>query len=64
MLAQAKKMLSPEEFEYAEALARAFLDESQVADLEQYERWRTLEPLDPMEAGSKFSEDTPASVSS
>lgn len=64
MLAQAKKMLSPEEFEYAEALARAFLDEGQVANLEQYERWRILEPLDPMEAGSKSSEDTPASVSS
>ena len=49
MLDQAKKVLSPEEFEYAEALARAFLDESQVANLEQYERWRTLEPLNPWE---------------
>lgn len=45
MLDQAKKVLSPEEFEYAEALARAFLDEGQVANLEQYERWRALEPL-------------------
>ncbi|MDS4030205.1 MAG: hypothetical protein RKO66_09035 [Candidatus Contendobacter sp.] len=62
MLAQAKKVLPPAEFEYAEALARAFLDEGQVANLEQYERWRILEPLDPMEAGSKFSEDVPASV--
>ncbi len=49
MLDQAKKVLSPEEFEYAEALARAFLDESQAANLEQYERWRTLEPLSPWE---------------
>ena len=64
MLTQAKKILSPEEFEYAEALARVFLDEGQVANLEQYERWRVLEPLDPLEAGSKFSEDTPASGSS
>ena len=49
MLAQAEKILSPEEFEYAEAMTRAFLDESQVANLEQYERWRTLEPLNPWE---------------
>ena len=45
MLDQAKKILSPEEFEYAEALARAFLDESQVSNLDHYERWRTVEPL-------------------
>jgi hypothetical protein len=25
----------------------AFLDESKVPKLEQYERWRKLEPLDP-----------------
>nr|MDP2189929.1 AAA family ATPase [Rhodoferax sp.] len=47
MLDQAEKTLSPEEFEYAKALAAAFLDESKVADLERYERWRALEPLDP-----------------
>ena len=49
MLDQAKKVLPPEEFEYAEALARAFLDKSKVSNLEQYERWRTLEPLNPWE---------------
>ena len=64
MLDQAKKILSPEEFEYAEALARAFLDESQVSNLDRYERWRALEPLDPMEAGNKYSERTSASISS
>ncbi len=64
MLDQAKKILSPEEFEYAEALAHAFLDESQVSTLDRYERWRTLEPLDPMEAGNKYSERTSASISS
>ncbi len=64
MLDQAKKILSPEEFEYAEALAHAFLDESQVSTLDRYERWRTLEPLDPMEAGNKYSERTPASIPS
>ena len=47
MLAQAEKTLSPEEFEYAKALAVAFLDESKVADLERYQRWVALEPLDP-----------------
>jgi len=47
MLQQAETTLPKEEFEYAKALALAFLDESKVADLEQYERWRTLEPLDP-----------------
>jgi hypothetical protein len=47
MLKQAEKKLSPEEFEYAEALASAFLDESKVSELERYERWRKLEPLDP-----------------
>ena len=64
MLDQAKKVLSPEEFEYAEALARAFLDESQVSNLDRYERWRTMEPLDPMEAGNKYSEHTAASIPS
>lgn len=64
MLDQAKKILSPEEFEYAEALARAFLDESQVSNLDRYERWRTVEPLDPMEAGNKYSERTSTSIPS
>ena len=47
MLTQAEKTLSPEEFEYAKALGVAFLDESKVADLERYQRWVALEPLDP-----------------
>jgi Tfp pilus assembly protein PilF len=47
MLKQAEKKLSSEEFEYAKALALAFLDESKVPELERYERWRKLEPLDP-----------------
>ncbi|MDG4553679.1 MAG: tetratricopeptide repeat protein [Candidatus Competibacter sp.] len=64
MLDQAKKILSPEEFEYAEALAHAFLDESQVSNLDHYERWRTLEPLDPMEASNRYSERTSTSISS
>jgi Tfp pilus assembly protein PilF len=64
MLDQAKKILSPEEFEYAEALGRGFLDESQVSNLDRYERWRIVEPLDPMEAGNKYSERTSASISS
>jgi len=48
MLAQAEKVLPPDELEYAKALALAFLDESKVAALERYERWRMLEPLDPI----------------
>lgn len=51
VLDQAKKVLSAGELEYAEALARAFLNESQVTNLERYERWRALEPLDPKVAG-------------
>jgi Tfp pilus assembly protein PilF/cellulose biosynthesis protein BcsQ len=47
MLEQAEKKLSSEEFEYAKALALAFLDESKVPELDRYERWRKLEPLDP-----------------
>ena len=47
MLDQAEKTLSPEEFDYAKALAVAFLEESKVADLERYPQWRALEPLDP-----------------
>jgi len=48
MLEQAQKTLQTEEFKYAKALAAAFLDASKVAALEQYDRWRALEPLDPM----------------
>ena len=51
MLEQAEKVLPPEELEYAKALALAFLDENKVADLERYERWRALEPLDPKGTG-------------
>ena len=47
MLEQAETTLPKEELEYAKGLALAFLDESKVAELEQYQRWRTLEPLDP-----------------
>jgi Tfp pilus assembly protein PilF/cellulose biosynthesis protein BcsQ len=44
MLAQAKKILAPAEFTYAQALATAFLDPEKVAALDQFEQWRTLEP--------------------
>lgn len=47
MLEQAQTKCSADEFEYAKALAAAFLDESKVPDLERLERWRKLEPLDP-----------------
>ncbi|MGO9201132.1 MAG: KGGVGR-motif variant AAA ATPase [Limisphaerales bacterium] len=47
MLEQAAKTLSPEENEYAKALALAFLDESKAPSLDRYERWRALEPRDP-----------------
>jgi Tfp pilus assembly protein PilF len=47
MLKQAEMKLSSEEFEYAKALALACLDESKVPELDRYERWRNLEPLDP-----------------
>jgi len=43
--------LTPDESEYAQALALAFLDESKVAALERYERWRALEPLAPVGTG-------------
>jgi Tfp pilus assembly protein PilF len=45
MLEHAEKHLPPDEFDYAKALAQAFLDEGKVAELERYERWRALEPL-------------------
>lgn len=47
MLARAKEKLEPETYRYAEALAAAFLDESKVADLEKFPRWRDLQPLHP-----------------
>jgi hypothetical protein len=49
MLEQAGKTLSPEELDYAKAMASAYLDASKVADLERFERWRALEPLTPVE---------------
>ena len=48
MLKQAKMRLSSEEFEYANALALAFLDAKRVPELEHYERWRKLKPLEPV----------------
>jgi hypothetical protein len=51
MLDQAEKVLPPDEFEYAKALALAFVDVSNMAALERYERWRVLEPLDPVGTG-------------
>jgi MinD-like ATPase involved in chromosome partitioning or flagellar assembly len=47
MLAEAEKKLRPADFKYAKALAAAFLDESQVAALEKFPRWKKLQPLDP-----------------
>jgi hypothetical protein len=47
ILEQARKKFSSDEFQYANALALAFLDESKVSELEKYERWRKLEPVDP-----------------
>ena len=47
MLAVADKKLQPADFEYAKALAAAFLDESRVSTLEKLPRWKKLKPLDP-----------------
>ena len=47
MLAQVEKKLAPADFKYAKALAAAFLDESQVPALEDFPRWKKLQPLDP-----------------
>lgn len=47
ILKQAEKLMSPDEFQYARALADAFLDESKVAELAKYPRWQALEPIDP-----------------
>jgi Tfp pilus assembly protein PilF len=47
MLKQAETKLSPEDLEYAKAMVSAFLDENKVAELDRFERWRKLKPLDP-----------------
>jgi cellulose biosynthesis protein BcsQ len=47
MLERAHKVLSADEFAYAQALAAAFLDAEKVADLESFPRWTALEPLTP-----------------
>lgn len=47
MLAEAEKKLEPADFNYAKALAAAFLDESAVPALEKFPRWKKLQPLDP-----------------
>jgi hypothetical protein len=51
MLAQAEKRLPLEEFEYARALAMAFLHEEKVADLERFERWNALAAVEPKKLG-------------
>jgi Tfp pilus assembly protein PilF/cellulose biosynthesis protein BcsQ len=43
MLAQAEKLLTQEDFTFAQALADAFLDADKLARLDQFEQWRTLE---------------------
>jgi cellulose biosynthesis protein BcsQ/cytochrome c-type biogenesis protein CcmH/NrfG len=43
MLTKAKEALPSDIFEYAQALAAAFLDEEDVPALEGFERWRALE---------------------
>jgi Flp pilus assembly protein TadD len=43
MLAQAEKLLTPEDFIFAQALADAFLDADKLPRLDQFEQWRTLE---------------------
>ncbi len=48
MLDQAAKILSADEFHYAKALASAFLDETKLPDLNEIDRWRAVEPLDPI----------------
>ncbi len=44
MLAQAEKILSPDEFTFAKALADAFLDETKVPLLEEFAQWQAIEP--------------------
>ncbi|MGB8352942.1 MAG: tetratricopeptide repeat protein [Chthoniobacteraceae bacterium] len=48
MLKQAVKTLTTEELSYANALSLAFQDATKVADLDKNERWRKLEPLNPL----------------
>jgi hypothetical protein len=43
MLAQAEKLLTPEDLIFAQALADAFLDADKLARLDQFEQWQTLE---------------------
>lgn len=47
ILIHAKTKLTPTIYTYAEALAAAFLDETKVAALEKYARWRKIEPVNP-----------------
>ncbi len=47
MLAAAEEKLESADFEYAKALADAFLDEAKVPALEKFPRWKKLKPLDP-----------------
>ena len=48
MLEKAEKELKPADFNYAKALAAAFLEESAVLALEEFPRWKKLKPLDPV----------------
>jgi len=47
MLKQAESKLNPATLKYAKALADAFLDEKKVAALDQFARWKKLQPVDP-----------------
>jgi len=47
MLAVAEKMMNSVDYDYAKALAEAFLDETRVPALDNFPRWTALEPLDP-----------------
>ncbi len=47
MLLVAKEKLDPQDFDYSQALAVAFLDDTKVADLERFPRWQNLRPLYP-----------------
>jgi Tfp pilus assembly protein PilF/cellulose biosynthesis protein BcsQ len=63
MLEQAEKHLPPDEFDYAKALSRAFLDEGKVAELEQCERWRALVPRDPKQQEQPVTVRSPVRTS-
>jgi cellulose biosynthesis protein BcsQ len=43
MLAQAAKILTPDELAFAQALAAAFLNQDEVAHLAQYPQWQSIE---------------------